>query len=117
MLKSREGPINLIGFANLQKKFLLSGRQRLKKIQRRRQNRLATHLKCMLALTVGSNTEGRVAVCIGRPLLIALGIKFKPRSVYKYGFFTPMPSGSLHLDASLTHEFEQWGGVNKKLIL
>ena len=32
----------------------------------------------------------------------ALASEFKPHSVYKYGFFTPMPSGSLELGAPLT---------------
>ena len=49
------------------------------------------------ASTVGSNTVGRVAECIGRPLLIALGFEFEPRSVYKCGFFVLIPSGSLEL--------------------
>ena len=32
----------------------------------------------------------------------ALGSEFEPRSVYKYGIFTLMPSGSLELGAPIT---------------
>ena len=32
----------------------------------------------------------------------ALVSEFEPRSLYKHGFFTPMPSGSLQLGALLT---------------
>ena len=55
-------------------------------------------------LWTGINIPGRVAKWIKRPLLDALGYDLEPRSVCKYGFSSPMPSGSLELGTPLSSD-------------